>query len=143
LSVTLPTAVHARDELQETAVSALAFAPTGVGARWIDQRAPFQRSTSAAPSRGLALNFVPTATHIRREAHDTDTLRTPSLPGSRAARSRVHVEPFQRSTKIDAGANVPGPITRWLRPTATQLADDTQETLPIPLLVPAGRVGVR
>jgi hypothetical protein len=48
-----PTAVQARADAHDTPLSTLTGTPGWLGAGWIDQRDPFQRSTRRLVWRGL------------------------------------------------------------------------------------------
>lgn len=77
-----PVAVHAVDETHETAFSVFWFVAVGLGAVWIVQALPFQRSASgrsASPTVGLE---KPTAVQLAAEVHETPFSRlTESLSG--------------------------------------------------------------
>jgi hypothetical protein len=76
-----PTAVQAVADVHDTPLRTLGRESAGFD--WIDQRTPFQRSTSANDLPDLFLKY-PTATQALREVHDT-AVRTLSLEAGFAA----------------------------------------------------------
>jgi hypothetical protein len=86
-----PTAVHAMADGQDTAVSAMAFAPAGRRRCWSDQVRPSQRS--ARPWAGVAL--PPTA--VQAVAEEQDTPVSGGLVDLPLIAWMCQLVPFQRS----------------------------------------------
>ena len=65
--------MQALAEAHETPCSALAMSPRGADARWMNQREPFQRSTSNGVGNNgeLERNLPPTAVQADRETQET------------------------------------------------------------------------
>jgi hypothetical protein len=83
-----PTAVQASAVVQETPERTL---PVGLGADWIDQAAPFQRSTSAPPEDH------PTAMQPPAAVHATCSSTVCPAPDGTGTAWIVQAEPFHRS----------------------------------------------
>lgn len=125
----LPTAVQALADVQETLARATL---TRLGACWIDQVLPFQRSTSAEvplPQQGSGgQDDDPTAMHAFVDVHDT-LVKDVSAPlgagwlGVGGVGWTDQLLPFQRSANVTSW---PALLTK--DPTAAQALPDTHDT---------------
>ncbi|MFL5859704.1 MAG: hypothetical protein ACJ780_02850 [Solirubrobacteraceae bacterium] len=126
-SVNAPTAVQALADVQDTPLRE-SFSAV-LGARWIDQLRPFQRSTSAElPLQQSAADQDddPTAMHALADVHDTPP-REVSIVSPRLGVGGVgwtdQLLPFQRSANVTSW-----PALLRKDPTAVQALPDTHDT---------------
>jgi hypothetical protein len=84
------TAVHALDDVHDTAPSVSAL--DGLGVRWMDHCRPFQRAATAP-----ACKPAPTAIHHRSDTQETDCSKPAPPEGMCILRQR---EPFHRLTTV-------------------------------------------
>jgi hypothetical protein len=92
--------MHDIAEVHDTPLKPLSWACLGVGEGWIDQRDPFQRSTSVKYLwLGVRLvSKLPTAVHDLADVHDTPSKSVPPLACCGAGVGWIdHRDPFQRS----------------------------------------------
>src|SRR6266496_4062151 len=128
-----PTAVHAEDDVQDTAERPAPAA--GLGVRWIRQRVPFHRSASVPTGLPEASVRAPTAVQTEGDVHATPLRKPPGDEGAGTGWIR-HFVPFHRSAKTPTGV----PELSVRAPTAAQATADVQDTLARP--PPARRLGV-
>src|SRR5215469_10572352 len=116
LVVEPPTASHALADVQETPLSPLLFAPLGFWVGWMDQLLPFHTSASVCVVElGVAW---PTASHELADVHEM--LLSSPPPGSGMV-TTVQVLPLRTSDRR---------VLLFVRPTATQVPVDVQDTAP-------------
>ncbi len=127
-----PTAVHADDDVQDTAFST----PSpwdGLGVAWMCQREPFQRSATAWVWEVPALEMlVPTAVHADGAAHDTPRRKLAAIPAGLGVGRTCHDVPFHRSARV-----TPTPEVLTYVPTAmheSAAGQDTQKSCPVGIL---------
>lgn len=89
-----PTAVHARGDVQETAVKS----PPDLGVRCRDQVVPFQRSRTVA---SLEVPENPVAMHARDEVQSSPSSSVSPAPAGLGLRSIDHLRPFQASASVE------------------------------------------
>src|SRR6266540_4126451 len=115
-----PTAVHAEDDVQDTAERPAPAA--GLGVRWMRQRVPFHRSASVPMSLPEASVRAPTAVQTEDDVHATPLRKPPGDEGAGTGWIR-HFVPFHRSAKTPTG--VPELLKEF--PVAVQADDDVQD----------------
>src|SRR6266568_258231 len=118
-----PTAVHAEDDVQDTAERPAPAA--GLGVRWMRQRVPFHRSASVPIGLPEASVRAPTAVQTEDDVHATPLRKPPGDEGAGTGWIR-HFVPFHRSAKTPTG--VPELLKEF--PVAVQADGDVQDTLP-------------
>jgi hypothetical protein len=95
-----PAAVQEVTDGHDTPCKLLCTAPVGLGEGWMDQRAPFQRSTSDPSPPEVLLMYHPTAVHAVAERHDTP-LKTEVISGTGLGVGWMAQRlPFQRSARV-------------------------------------------
>src|SRR6266498_685750 len=115
-----PTAVHAEDDVQDTAERPAPAA--GLGVRWMRQRVPFHRSASVPIGLPEASVRAPTAVQTEGDVHATPLRKPPGDEGAGTGWIR-HFVPFHRSAKTPTG--VPELLKEF--PVAVQADDDVQD----------------
>src|SRR6266516_2041690 len=115
-----PTAVHAEDDVQDTAERPAPAA--GLGVRWMRQRVPFHRSASVPIGLPEASVRAPTAMQTEGDVHATPLRKPPGDEGVGTGWIR-HFVPFHRSAKTPTG--VPELLKEF--PVAVQADDDVQD----------------
>src|SRR6266702_3462745 len=115
-----PTAVHAEDDVQDTAERPAPAAGLGVG--WMRQRVPFHRSASVPMPLPEASVRAPTAMQTEGDVHATPLRKPPGDEGAGTGWIR-HFVPFHRSAKTPTG--VPELLKEF--PVAVQADDDVQD----------------
>src|SRR6266700_5922717 len=115
-----PTAVHAEDDVQDTAERPAPAAGLGVG--WMRQRVPFHRSASVPIGLPEASVRAPTAMQTEGDVHATPLRKPPGDEGAGTGWIR-HFVPFHRSAKTPTG--VPELLKEF--PVAVQADDDVQD----------------
>src|SRR6266536_3449809 len=115
-----PTAVHAEDDVQDTAERPAPAA--GLGVRWMRQRVPFHRSASVPIGLPEASVRAPTAVQTEGDVHATPLRKPPGDEGAGTGWIR-HFVPFHRSAKTPTG--VPELLKEF--PVAVHADDDVQD----------------
>ncbi len=99
LFLSLPTAVQAVLERQDTPLRLAVVAPAGLGVLWIVQLVPFHRSASIAVVPEVFVQ-LPTAVQAVVEKHDTPPTLLAVAPVGLLGAWTDHVVPFQRSANV-------------------------------------------
>jgi hypothetical protein len=76
--MTVPTAVHDRADVHDTAESWPPAAPLGFGLGWTDHVLPSQRSARVSCTPEFEVSTLPTAVHASAEVHDTPDRTLPN-----------------------------------------------------------------
>jgi hypothetical protein len=117
-----PTAVHAEDDVQDTAERPAPAAGLGVG--WILQLVPFHRSASVPTGKPELSVRAPTAVQTEDDVHATPLRKPPCAPGGAGMGWIRHFVPFHRSAKTPTGV----PELSKEFPVAVQADDDVHAT---------------